>query len=359
MRVKILMLSILLSTGAMAQNNPRLIDVHQSNMVWNGVTTSDDGRLFVGFPRIEGEPGIRVGEIKKNGAIIPYPDDSWNNWKTGDPVGQKIVRPNSLRIGPDGNLWIVDTGAPRMGDNALPEAAKLIVVNLKNNKVIRTISLAGVMKEKSFIDDLRIYDNTIYLTDAAEPALIVMNKSTGKGRRVLENDSSTTDYISLRAEGKIMQTADGQEVRIHADQLEVSPDGKYLYFQPVSGPLSRIERKYLNDTELNDKQLSTHIVKWFKTPTTGGTAIDADGNIYVSDVDASRIIKINPKGESETLISDPRLIWSDALWIDNHGYLWLPVGQLNRLSVFQNGSSKIEFPVHVYKIKIKAKPFRS
>jgi hypothetical protein len=42
---------------------------------------------------------------------------------------------------------------------------------------------------------------------------------------------------------------------------------------------------------------------------TGGTAIDAAGNIYVSDTDRERVIKITPVGKVSTLIQDPRLLW--------------------------------------------------
>jgi sugar lactone lactonase YvrE len=360
MKFRLLITGLMLSVLTHAQSKPQLIQAFKSDVVWNGVTVSDEGRVFVCFPRLEGDSGMRIGEIKPDGKIVPYPDQSWNNWKTGDQVKTKIIRANSLRIGPDGKLWIVDTGAPKLGEKALPGGCKLIEIDLTNNKVIRTILLNGVMKPNSFIDDLRLYGSTIYLTDAGEPALIVMNKETGKGRRVLENQPSVTDTIPMFAEGKVMRTNDGKDLHINADQLEVSPDGKYLYFQPASGSsLSRIETKYLNNPELSATQLSVHVVKWVQTPTTGGTAIDLEGNIYASDVNHLRIIKITPAGRTSVIIKDNRLIWCDALWIDKKGYLWMPCGQINRLAAFQNGVSQVKYPVHIYKMQIHAKPFRS
>lgn len=341
------------------QTTKKLLTVSRSNTVWNGVTLSDDGRIFVCFPKLEGENGISIAEIKKDGNVVAYPNAAWNSWAKGKEVAHSFVRTNSLRIGPDGNLWIVDTGAPKMGDQALHGASKLVVVNIKTNKVIRTIPLDGVMKKNSFIDDLRIFGSTIFLTDAGEPALAIMDLKTGKGRRVLEGDKSTTDAIPLVAEGNIMQTKDKKEVLIHADQLEVSPDGKYLYFQPASGPMSRVECRYLTDKSLSKEQLSSHVKLWFESPTTGGTAIDQDGNIYLSDVNHSRILKIDPAGQSTIIIQDTRLAWSDALWIDKSGYLYMPAGQLNRLAPFQNGSSKVVLPVYIYKMQIDAKPFKS
>ncbi|MDN5284510.1 MAG: major royal jelly protein [Mucilaginibacter sp.] len=353
-------ITALFNTAVMAQTKPQLIPVAKSStQVWNGVTTTEDGRVFVGFPRLEGEKGISIGEVLKDGSIVPYPSKTWNSWASGEATTQKFIRINSLRIGPDGNLWVMDTGAPKLGEQTLKDGSKLVVIDVKQNKVIRIIPLDGVMKPNSFMDDLRIYGSTIYITDAGEPALVIMDKITGKGRRVLENHWSTTDSKPLLAEGKVIHLNDGKELRVNADQMEISPDGKWFYFQPVSGPLARTATVYLNDAKLNDKQLAGHITKWFTSPTTGGTAIDAAGNIYLSDVDHCRILKINPAGKSEVVLEDKRLIWADALWIDQKGFLWIPAGQINRLAAFQNGKSTVKFPVYVYKLQVHAKPFKS
>lgn len=358
MKAKLIAMSLFLSLLNPAK--AQLQKVAVSSTVWNGVTTSSDGRVFVNFPRIEGDNGMRIGEVLKNGNVIPYPNEKWNDWKAGADVNEKFVRTNSLRIGPDGLLWIVDTGTPAMGQNLLAgNASKLISINLKTNKIIQIIPLAQVSKASTFIDDLRISGNTIYLTDAGEPALIILDKTTGKGRRVLENHPSTVDNIPIKAEGDIMKDNDGKEVRIHADQLEISPDGKWLYFQPPSGPLWKVETQYLNNPEISEKELESEVSLFYKTPSTGGTAIDANGNIYVSDVNLKQIIKITPDGKESLVIKDEKLLWADALWIDDDGYLWIPAGQLNRLAAFQNGISKVEFPVVIYKLKIGAKPTRN
>ncbi|WP_415326818.1 SMP-30/gluconolactonase/LRE family protein [Chryseobacterium sp. MMS23-Vi53] len=356
MKTKFNLLSLFLFFGLA---NAQLEKIATSDVVWNGVTTSSDGRVFVNFPRIEGDKGMRIGEVLKNGKIIPYPNEDWNNWESGADVNEKFVRTNSLRIGPDDLLWIVDTGTPSMGQNPLSgNALKLVSIDTKTNTVQQIIPLSGIAKPSTFIDDLRISGNTIYLTDAGEPALIILDKTTGKGRRVLENQPST-DNLPIKAEGKIMKDEKESEVRIHADQLEISPDGKWLYFQPASGPLWRVETQYLSDENISEKDLASKVELFYKTPSTGGTTIDADGNIYVSDVNTSEIIKISPEGKESLVIKDKRLLWADALWIDNEGYLWIPTGQLNRLAAFQNGKSKVKFPVVIYKLKINAKPIRN
>jgi sugar lactone lactonase YvrE len=115
----------------------------------------------------------------------------------------------------------------------------------------------------------------------------------------------------------------------------------------------------LNDADMNEKKLQEKVSLFYKTPSTGGTAIDADGNLYVSDVDQQQIIRISAEGKAETILKDQRLTWCDALWIDEKGYLWLPTGQLNRLAAFQDGVSQLQLPVVIYKVKIGAKPFKS
>jgi len=209
------------------------------------------------------------------------------------------------------------------------------------------------------VDDLRLAGNTIYLTDAGVPALIVLDKQTGRGRRVLENDPSTTARRSLYAEGTALTTPDGQPVRVHADQIEVSPDGRLLYFQTASGPLYRIETRYLLDPQLPAAEISRHVQLFFDTPSTGGTAIDAAGNLYVADANHQRILKITPDAQATTLLEDKRLLWPDALWIDNHGNLWIPAAQLNRIARLHGGVDTFQPPVFIYKLPIGAKPFRS
>jgi hypothetical protein len=47
---------------------------------------------------------------------------------------------------------------------------------------------------------------------------------------------------------------------------------------------------------------------FFDTPTTGGTAIDDAGNLYVTDVNKKRLLKITLQAQGTTLVQDERLI---------------------------------------------------
>ena len=342
-------------TSASAQ---KLELVATSDTIWNGVAVSDDDRVFVLFPHNEGYPGTRIGELK-NGKVTPYPTRAWNAWtKEGDPAKMAFVRTNSLRFGPDGLLWVVDTGTPKSDAPPIENGPKLLAFDIAKNQLVKSIPLDKYVKRKSFVDDLRFHGDMIYVTDAGAPGLILLNQKTGVGRRVLDGDTSTTARRPMLGEGKKMVKPDGSDVKLHADQMEVLPDGKYYYFQTAAGPMYRVETQYLDDPKISSAELAKKVTYFFNSPTCGGTAIDAAGNLYVADANEKRILKVTPAGQSSVLVQDPRLIWADAMWIDHAGSLWIPVPQMNRTAGFQKGVETVAFPVKLFKMPIAARPFR-
>ena len=336
----------------------KLAVVATSDTIWNGVAVADNDRVFVLFPHNEGNPGTRIGELRA-GKVTPYPNRAWNAWaKEGDPAKQAFVRTNSLRFGPDGLLWVVDTGTPKSGAPPIADGPKLLAFDIAKNQLVKTIPLDKYVKRQSFVDDLRFHGDMIYVTDAGAPGLIVLNQKTGAGRRLLDDDSSTTARRPMYGEGKKMVKPDGSNVALHADQMEVSPDGKYYYFQTAAGPMYRVETQYLDDPKISSADLAKQVTYFFNSPTCGGTAIDADGNLYVADANEKRILKVTPEAQSSVLVQDPRLIWADAMWIDHAGNLWIPVPQMNRTAGFQKGVETVAFPVQLFKMPIGARPLR-
>lgn len=328
----------------------------------NGVSTTPDGRLFVLYARVDGSKGPQVAEYDRaTRTITPYPNAEWNNYTAGKDPSTHLVRTNSQRIGPDGLLWLVDVGSPAFGAPViLPEGPKLVSVNLTTNQVGRIYPVGNATLSNSLLDDVRFNPLTgkAYLTDAGAPALIILDLATGATQRVLIDDASTGAYMPVSAEGRLLH-AGGMFERIYADQLEVSPDGKWLYYQPANGGLSRIQTKYLDQAFYNSslaQVLSQYREPYAHTPSTGGTSVDADGNVYVSDTDSQRIIKICTNGTMELLVQDPRLLWVDAMWIDTQKRLWMPAAQLNRGTPFNNGTSYVVPPLHVFTIDIGVGP---
>lgn len=330
----------------------------------NGVSTTPEGRLFVLYARVDGSSGPQIVEyFRNNHTIKAYPDEKWNSYSTGKDPATHFVGVNAQRIGPDGKMYAVDKGGTALGSPViLPYGPKVVQIDLDTNAVSRVYPMGNATRVNSLLDDIRFHPSTnkAYLTDAGSPGLIILDLETGDTVRVLDDAISTREYMPISAEG-VIPFLDGHPAYIYADHLEVSPDGTYFYYQPASGGMSRIEAHWLDEASTNSSLnsngiLDQYVSPYAHTPSTGGTAIDAKGNIYVSDTDSQRIIAIAPNGTMTLLVQDPRLLWVDAMWIDTQQRLWMPAAQLNRGTPFHNGTSYIVKPLHVFSIDIGVGP---
>ncbi|PTQ13292.1 hypothetical protein CLG96_04050 [Sphingomonas oleivorans] len=334
---------------------PLLVPALKLNIINNGVTTTASGRIFIPVQRQDPAKGIEVGEVVK-GTPRPFPDAAWNDWAPGKDGSNAFVGVNSIRIGPDGDLWVVDKGANGNGGGDPSLQPKIVRIDVKTRQIKRIYRLGAVATGNSFVNDLRFKGSTAYLTDAGQPGLIVLDLDSGAARRVLDGHPTTAAHRSWLSSGKPLVTPEGKEIVVNADQLELSPDAKWLYYQPASGPMSRIETRYLDDAALSPAELASHVEPFAATESTGGTAMAVDGTIYASDINHQRLLKIAPDGKISTILHDPRLIQMDAMWIDEQGYLWIPATQINRTAGLNRGVDAVKPPIVTYKLKLGVKP---
>ena len=121
------------------------------------------------------------------GGTTPRPDHS-----------HALVRPNSLRIGPDGLLWVLDTGQPGV-DHGGP---KFVAFDLETSALVRSYPLDAGALTGSFYDDFRFNGRNVYFTDIGHGAIVVLNLDTGALRRTLDGDPSTRGTRPMIVEGK-------------------------------------------------------------------------------------------------------------------------------------------------------------
>ena len=175
--------------------DPRVKVELQLNVPTTGVSTTPDGRLFLVLARVDGSEGPQVVEYnRKNGSMTPYPNTEWNSYEDGKNPANHFLGVNSQRIGPDGNLWLVDKGAVGFGVPVnLPYGPKVVMVNTNTNKVSRVYNMGKVVRSNSLLDDMRFSRDPTkaYLTDAGSPGLIVLDLETGEAMRMLDNHPST------------------------------------------------------------------------------------------------------------------------------------------------------------------------
>lgn len=336
-------------------NDTRVHAVYQSDRIWNGMAIAANKDIFFIFTGGD-KAGIKAAKQTPDGVRTPFPDAAWNSWREGDDATHAFVHTNAVRIGPDGDVWLVDSGSNGPGHPAVAGAARVFRFDPTSNRLIREYSLSSAVNADSFIDDIRFNGRHAYLTDAGSPALLVLDLDSGSVRRVLDHDASTSEGRPVRALHHAVVDGKGVVHTVQVDQLEVTPDGQFLYYQALSGPLSRIATRWLDDPSLSTTQLASHVEPWFDTFSTGGTAIDADGNLYLSDVNNERLIKLTPDRHETVLLADPRLQWPDAMWLDANGDLYVPSTQTNLTPGFDHGKLEVHYPVQMLKIHVGEKP---
>lgn len=331
------------------------IEATTKSMDWNAVALAG-GHVFVAGPRWTGFSGLAVGLLMKSREIKPFPDADWNSWKPRQDATHQFVSVNALHVAPDGKLWVVDTGTPSFGGVPVSGGAKLVRIDPATGHVLRIYPLGPeIAQAGSYIDDIRFNGTHAYLTDAGKAALIVLDIKTGQARRVLDNDASTRARSDrpIVMDGHVLENGPHQPLLVNVDPLEVSPDGKWLYFGPLEGPWSQVPTALLDDLNVSSTDLSAAVQPWADLPPIGGSTMDIAGNLYFTNLKDDGVYRRDVSGKITRLLKDSRLHWADAPCLAPDGRLWLPVAQLDRLSMFHQGHSRSHQPFLLVSIDLR------
>jgi len=320
-----------------------------------GVAISKEGRLFTNYPLWSDTYKYAVVEIQTGNQVQPYPNTTMNSWTPGDSGLNKWVCVQAVYVDPGNTLWVVDPASPKQ-NGVYMSSQKLVSINLSNNTVQRTYSLAGVTDNQSYINDVRVdaSGGHAYLTNSSEGGIIIVDLNTGHARQVLQGNYSVT------ADETYILSIDGQQVNKsgapftgNSDGIALSPDGAYLYYKPLTDKeLYRIETTSLLDTTLPSTVLAARVEDLGTYTTTDGMEFDRQGNLYLGDLEQHRIMKIDPSLKMSVLLQDDRLIWPDSYSISSDGYLYLSTSQINKQPDFNGGTSKRTSPYAIYRIKL-------
>ena len=286
-----------------------------------GVAVSEDGRIFVSFPRWFEDVPVSLAEITKDGKLRPYPDAEWNSFRNAAPKtpGDHFVCVQAETADGKGHLWVIDPAAPATGF-IVPGGPKLVEIDLKTDKVARTFAFGGdVAPQGSYLNDVRLSPDGrhAYMTDSgAQGALVVLDTTTGQARRLLDGAMPTQVDKSVKVVigGKEIHTADGRGVQFAADSISLDPKGEFLYFQPLTGKtLYRIATASLQDASLTPDQLSAKVETVSPSEPNDGLWQDKTGKLYFTAVQRDAIETQAPGDKARALlVKDPRLVWPDT-----------------------------------------------
>ena len=327
-----------------------VLEIAADLMVPHGnLAVSEDGRLFFSF-HPEARPDIRVAEWR-DGIVVAYPNDAYQGPGKQDVHFDTVL---SVRIDAKNRLWTLDLANHGIGQ------PRLLAFDLSSDSLVHQFDFpkeyAGF---GSHLNDFQIDSaaETIYIADASifakTPAILVYDIATRTCRRLLENHPSVIPdpYIPV-VQGRVMQIFGIFAVRPGVDSIALDKSGHWLYFAPVTSHyMYRIRAADLKDATLSPHELSQRVEKFAEKTMSDGLTMDVDGNIYITDIENSAIVRLTPEGDLETIVKDDRIRWPDGLGFGPDGWLYVTCSALHQVIGRTPGQMQSNAPFQIYRFK--------
>lgn len=310
----------------------RLVEVATSPRRWTGLAVTPAGRLFVNFPRWSRDVPVSVAEVV-DGRVVPWPDSARNAWAPGGDSLNQFVCVQALLADSSGSLWVLDPASPGLA-GVVEGGAKLMRFDAATGALQRAYRYAApVMTPASYLNDVRVdlAAGVAYLTDSGDGAIIVTDLETGASRRLLDDDPSTeAEDVVLTVEGRSWLQG-GERPRVHADGIALSDDGRWLYYQALTGrTLYRVATAALRDRALDARALGARVETMGRTGAADGLIVGADGKVYISSLEENAITRFDPATRHvEVVVRDPRIKWPDSFARDAAGRIWFTTAQIH------------------------------
>jgi sugar lactone lactonase YvrE len=322
-----------------------------------GVTISRTGRLFVNFPRWIDEPTPSVAEVAADGSLVPYPNETINAWdKTpGESARDHFVSVQSVVADGEDALWILDAASSAFLD-VVQGGAKLLKVNLATNEIDRVYHFDNESAPaRSYLNDVRLAHGFAFMSDSGLGAIVVLNLTTGKVRRLLENHASTKAEPDVEPVigGRPWKFADNTTPQIHSNGLAIDPKLEHVYYKALTGrTLYRVAITALLDESLSPEALGNFIESVAVTEPTDGLEFDAQGNLYLTSLEWNAIKVLRPDGRIEVFARAADFLWPDTMTMSHDGDLLFSASQFHLMPLFNGDVDKRTPPYKVFRLKL-------
>jgi sugar lactone lactonase YvrE len=326
-----------------------------------GVTVSRDGRVFVNFPRWTEDSPVSVAEVLKDGTTRPFPDERWNAWRNAKKdelnAREHWVCVQSVVVDRQGNVWVLDAAAPGQG-TLVPMGPKLVKIDLATNRAVLTVPFdETVAPQGSYLNDVRFSPDGrhAYITDSgAKGALVVVDLSTGRSRRLLDGDPRTQPEkdVLVKADGQVLRRTDGRAVEFAADGIALSGDGATLYWQAIKGrTLYGVPTAALTDPALPPAQLSSRVTRVGDNGPADGLLIGRDGRMYVTAPEDDAVkVRDNVSAPLRVLVKDARLRWPDTMAEGPDGVVYVTSSRIQDMNWYKP-TSPAALPTTLFRIE--------
>ncbi len=313
------------------------------------VTVSGDGRVFFTYhPDLR--PPVNVLEIV-DGETIPYPSHEMQSRKDGAPFFDTVL---SLRVDRQNRLWTLDHG--RHGFRQ----PRLLAFDLASGRQVHRRDFSGYEAPRgSNLNDFQVDPSGrwIYIADASilrrRPAILVYDTEAKECRRVLEGHPSVNaEPFTPRVQGRTVRVLGLMPLRTGVDSIALDEEGRCLYYAPVtSRSLYRIETETLRDARLSHQQSAARVEVFATKPMSDGITMDKSGNVYLTAIEYSAVMRLSQSGALDTIIESPMLRWPDGFSFGPDGWLYVTCSALHEVLLKSQSGIKRRAPYHIFRFR--------
>jgi sugar lactone lactonase YvrE len=316
------------------------------------VTVSATGRVFLSFFPEGNRGDVSVAEWR-DGIAVAFPPDPEVQRAYDSVLG--------LRVDAENRLWLLDYGhaglrRPKLGAFDL-DTGSLVFEYVFSHDVAPFGSLLNDFQIHPEGDRIFISDQSLVRQDQAIVVLDLRGAVPTAFRR-LENHPSLDDGpYGVFVNGERFKFGGLICPKQGLDGLVLDPEGEHLYYASLNGGvLARVPTAELSRAprDLADADLAAHVEEVADITMSDGMTMDLEGNVYLSDMEHSAVVRLDGQGELRRLVQDARLRWPD-------GFAWAPDGSLfvtaSAIHTYMNKIIRTDAdieergPYHVFKVR--------
>lgn len=308
------------------------------------VAVAPDGRVFFTV-HPESRPAVNRLMVWDHGRIRPYPDLAYQK-RLRTPLGTSIAA---------GRLWVIDSGHHGFAP------VRLVAFDLASNQAVLDYTFsAEVAPLGSFLQDLQIdrAGRFVYIADVSfwrqAPGIVVFDAVNQTAWRALTGHPSVMPQNWLiRTAIKPMRFFGGlATLKPGVDGIAVSKDDRWVYYGAMANDtLYKVPTSLLQQPAASDAERAASVVAIGPKPLNDGLSMDIDGNVFLTDVEHSAVLRANDAGELVTLVRNPVMRWPDALSFGPDGWLYVADSAIPEQMLRSKAHIKSRAPYGIYRFR--------
>jgi len=313
------------------------------------LAVSQQGEIFFTF-HPEAKPEINLARWV-DGEAQTFPSMEWQPGGSEPLAFNEIL---SIRIDQQQRLWILDNGIHGL------HKVRLMAFDIKTGELLDRYQFERDMFALgSHANDFQISSDGqfIYITDASffgqRPALVIYNVAEKTAvRRLDSHESVLAGPFEPVVQGRAMTVFGLVTVNPGVDGIALDENSGWLYFASISADqLYRVPVAALNDFEMDEENFAAQVEAFAEKTMTDGMAVDESGNIYLSDLEHSAIVRMTPQGEMQTLLKSASIRWPDGFSWGPEGNLYFTCSSLHQVIGLSADDVKDKAPYQIYRFK--------